>query len=60
MKLYTTEAQYKEATKKAGARAGKTITIDRQLFVNLTLDHSRLAKKLEELGERVEPGKPEA
>ena len=48
MKLYTTEEEYRS----------RTVALSRKLVRNLILDHTRMAVKLDKLGEGIEKGKP--
>jgi hypothetical protein len=58
MKLYTTEAQYLDLVETTQTGRSRTVALSRVSVRNLVLDHGRLIAKLDRLGEKIEPGKP--
>lgn len=54
MKLRTSDDAYETAARYMNKGRGKTVTIPRELFVNLVLDHSALSGFVTKWGERIE------
>jgi|TARA_R110000803_G_scaffold3237_2_gene11032 hypothetical protein len=58
MKLYTTEDEYRKICADSEEGRSRTVALSRKLVRNLILDHTRMAVKLDKLGEGIEKGKP--
>jgi hypothetical protein len=58
MRLYTTDDQYHELAETTQKGRSRTVGLRRVAVRNLVLDHARLLARLDRLGEKIEPGKP--